>query len=223
MATRSEFAQSELAQSVRLPPRRPFDPRGPTGPWIDYFRAAYADWAHPSDLGSAHPEPWPQGFQPGATPVFAHNEVSIAAPAARVFAALLDAERWPTYYENASRVRLPAHTPCLGPGVRFRFTTFGVAFDARVTRFEADRALAWTCSGGHPTLTAHHRWLLEPDPLGTRLVTEETNFISSLHWLGPVHRWFNAQLARSGTREALPAAHQRWLLQLKQTVELPPA
>jgi hypothetical protein len=213
------MAPIELADSVALPPAQRWDLRGPTGPWIDYLRSRYAEWAHASELTAARPEPWPAGFAPGTTPIFAHNELSIAAAPAQVFAALLDARAWPSYYENASRVQLPAGSERLGPGTRFRFTTFGVSFDARVTLFEPERALGWTCQGGFPTLSVHHRWLLEPVASGTRVVTEETNFISALRWLPPLNRWFNALLERSGTREALPAAHQRWLTVLKERVE----
>jgi hypothetical protein len=69
----------------------------------------------------------------------------------------------------------------------------------------------------------HHRWLLEPTALGTLLITEETNFISSFGWLDLVNRWFNEKLAQSGTKEALPAAHQRWLTELKRVVEAGPS
>lgn len=209
----------DLALSVKLPATPLIDLRGPGGPWIDYFRATYPTWAKASEPERAHARPWPEGFEPSRTPIFAHNEIEIAAPPTRVFAALLDAQRWPTYYENASRIELGEGSQRLGPSARFRFTTFGVPYDAEITIFEPDRALAWTCRGGMPRLTVHHRWLLEPSTLGTRLVTEETNFISSLGWLNPVNRWFNEKLARSGTKEALPAAHQRWLTELKRVVE----
>jgi hypothetical protein len=209
----------ELAPGVKLPATPAYDLRGPSGPWIDYFRKTYPEWAKPSDPRDARPRPWPKGFEPGATPVFAHNEIVIAASPARVFSALLDARAWPAYYENASKLELPAGVDHLGPDVRFGFTTFGVAFDAQITLFVANEALGWTCTGGTPELSVHHRWLLEPEADGTRLVTEETNFISGFAWVGPLSRWFNQKLADSGTREALPAAHERWLTELKRVVE----
>jgi hypothetical protein len=209
----------ELALGVKLPETSAYDLRGPSGPWIDYFRKTYPEWAKASDPRDARPRPWPKGFEPDVTPIFAHNEIVIAAPPARVFAALLDARSWSTYYENASKLELPAGVERLGPDVHFGFTTFGVAFSAQITLFEADQALGWTCTGGTPELSVHHRWLLEPEGSGTRLVTEETNYISGFGWLGPLARWFNQKLAESGTREALPAAHQRWLTELKRVVE----
>ena len=209
----------ELALDIKLPARSAYDLRGPSGPWIDYFRKTYPQWAKASELRDARPRPWPKGFEPAATPVFAHNEIAVAAPAERVFRALLDARAWPTYYENASKIELPAGVEHLGAGVRFGFTTFGVAFDAQITLFELNVALGWTCTGGTPELSVHHRWLLEPEAAGTRLVTEETNFISGFAWLGPLSRWCNQKLAESGTREALPAAHERWLTELKRVLE----
>lgn len=209
----------ELALGVKLPATSAYDLRGPSGPWIDYFRGTYPEWAKASDPRESRPHPWPKGFEPGVTPIFAHNEIEIAASSARVFSALLAARTWPGYYENASKLELPDGVDRLGPGVKFRFTTFGVAFAAEITLFEAEQALGWTCKGGMPELSVHHRWLLEPSGAGTRLVTEETNFISGFAWLGPLSRWCNQKLAESGTREALPAAHQRWLTELKRVVE----
>lgn len=209
----------ELATRVELPKRSFFDVRGGSGPWIDYFRATYPEWAVPSDAAEASPVPWPPGFEPHATPVFAHNEISIAAPGDVVFRALCDARRWPRYYENASGVALADGAERLGAGTSFHFTTFGVRFSARVVTFEPDRALAWWCAGGFPRVHVHHRWLLEPDGGGTLLVTEETNFVATLRRLGLARRVLDRQFARSGLREALPAAHQRWLTALKREIE----
>jgi hypothetical protein len=219
---------SELARGVKLPKKAICDLRGASGPWIDYFCASYPDWAKICDPSRAEPVPWPVGFDPDRTPIFAHNEITIAAPPARVFRALLDARSWPSYYENASQIELPSGETELAPGARFRFTTFGVAFDAAVTLFETNRALGWTCFGGTPEISVHHRWLLAPIVSGgegeqTRLVTEETNFIASFHWLSPLCRWLNEQLAASGTRQALPAAHQRWLSELRRVIEAAPS
>ncbi len=209
----------ELAGSIELPRTPLFDLRGPSGPWIDYFRRTYPEWAKACDVESTRPAPWPARFDPRVTPIFAHNELSIQAPPAVVFRALCDARRWGTYYENASDVELSGGAEALAPGLAFHFRTFGVRYAAEVVTFEPDRALAWECAGGFPVLSVHHRWLLEPEGDGTRLVTEESNFISSLAWIGFVRRWLNAQLAASGTKEALPAAHQRWLTALKSVLE----
>jgi uncharacterized protein YndB with AHSA1/START domain len=193
------------------------------GDWVDYYRSTYPADAKLCDRSVRESRPWPEGFDPDINPVFTHNEIVIQAPPARVFAALVDANRWAEFYENARDVKLlpdaSGATPAvLGRGTHFAWTTFGASLEAEITEYEPDQVLAWTCRGGTPTIAAHHRWLLFPQGDGTRLVTEECNKaeVSALtRWI--VHPLFKA----SGHGEALPAAHQQWLRELKARLEKP--
>ncbi|MFF5174681.1 SRPBCC family protein [Micromonospora sp. NPDC000089] len=140
---------------------------------------------------------WPVGLDPVDTPVYVRNELVVPLPAERVWARLVAAADWPTWYASASRVALPDGDDRLGPGTGFRWVTLGVRVTCVVDRWEPHRVLGWTgrAVGGR----GHHRWLLSPVPGGTRVVTEETQ-------AGPLPsagRWW--------LRAALLSRHQRWL------------
>jgi hypothetical protein len=49
---------------------------------------------------------WPDGFHPEQADLFAHNEIVIHASCARVFANIVDAQAWPSWYTNSHNVRL---------------------------------------------------------------------------------------------------------------------
>ncbi len=201
-----------------MPRRRLLDVRGQSGPWIDYLCERYPEWVESSNRASAS-EAWPRGSEPAAAPVFAHNRVLIDAPAETVFGELCEASSWPTYYENASRVRLPHRSERLQLGMAFRFRTFGVSFRARVVELEPTRRLAWECVGSFPRIRVYHRWSLMAQDTGTLVVTEETNVVDTLRWFPLVHRQLTELLRTSGVDRALHAAHQRWLTALKARIE----
>ena len=58
---------------------------------------------------------WPPGAHPKDCPVYAYNEIYTTAPPERVWAWLVHAERWPEFYGNAKKVRLPPGVDRLGP------------------------------------------------------------------------------------------------------------
>lgn len=158
----------------------------------------------------AHGRPWPKEARTDAhrAPVFANNELFIPGVAPKkVFAALTDVKRWPAFYENASRVHFDGDR--LGPGSRFRFTTFGVEQKSQIVDFEQDRALAWTADslGTHAT----HRWILEPHAGGTRVITEEVQTGLLAHLDAPL------------MNPALHATHQLWLERLAEASSASPA
>jgi polyketide cyclase/dehydrase/lipid transport protein len=90
-----------------------------------------------------------------------------------VFAWLVHAERWPSWYSQCSRVRiLTGPAPALGIGTRFRWTVLRVPVVTVVEECEPPRRLAW--SGTGLGAAAYHSWDIEPVPSGCRVVTEET-------------------------------------------------
>lgn len=168
------------------------------------LRRDYRRWWETSPRDAVRPMPWPAGFDPRTAAVFAHNEIVIEAPPAAVFRELT-AARWPEYYPNSADVRLAAGAAALEAGARFEWITFGARMKSEVTLFEADRALGWTAGG--LGARAFHRWILEREARGTRVVTEECQ-------AGITPRLI-ARLMNPG----LHAAHQLWLERLKARVE----
>jgi hypothetical protein len=71
-----------------------------------------------------------------------HTEIVVDAPAARVFAVLADASRWPEWNQLFRVVRgeLAADANFVG---KIAIAGLPITFHATVTRYEPDRALAW--------------------------------------------------------------------------------
>ncbi len=166
----------------------------------------HPSWFKASPRSEAHPKPWPAGFDPKKSPVFAHNEVFIPAPPAQVFAALTDTSRWPSYLGDAGKIQLKSGA---APGGRLQLGTkyewsFGEKLKNEVTLFEQDKAIGWTADGTGSL--AFHRWILEPVPGGTRLITEE------------VTNGLGQELLGKGINPMLRAGHQLWLESLKKAV-----
>ncbi|MFT3841585.1 MAG: SRPBCC family protein [Myxococcaceae bacterium] len=177
-----------------------------TNPLQAFFKLKtdFPQWFHSSSKTEANSRPWPAGLEPAKASVFAHNETFIPLPPDQVFASLTDATKWPTYYPNASDVKLPDGKTRLEPGMQFTWSTFGAKQNTTVKEFEPGKALAWEADS--PGTKAYHRWILEAAPGGTRLITEEVQ-------KGPT-----AMLDQLVMNPGLHAAHQLWLERLKQTL-----
>jgi hypothetical protein len=90
----------------------------------------------------------------------------------------------------------------LGPGVEFRWTTFGIRVRSKITEFEPEQQIAWTARAFG--VRVFHRWFFTTEGAGTLIVTEECEK-GPLPWL--IRRWMNP---------ALHAGHRLWLESLKQ-------
>jgi uncharacterized protein YndB with AHSA1/START domain len=157
---------------------------------------------HLSDRASAHPLAWPAGFDPRANPVYARNSLDIAAPPTAVFAVLVDATRWPSFYPNADAVVIEqGRETTLRAGSRFTWRTFATPQESQVVLFEPNVSLGWTAKS--PGTRALHRWVLEPTAQGTHLITEEcqVGIIASLD-----RYWMN---------RSLRVTHQIWLERMR--------
>jgi uncharacterized protein YndB with AHSA1/START domain len=135
---------------------------------------------------------WPARFDPRRAPVHVRNEIRIDAECDRVWAWLIRAQAWPSWYPNAHGLRFEhGHPPDLQLGTRFRWHTFGVRITSTVQEFVPPFRIGWDARG--PGVDAYHAWLLEPDPRrGCRVLTEETQhgFLARLgHVLLP-HRMY---------------------------------
>lgn len=153
---------------------------------------------------------WPAGYEPGRAAVHVRNELTMAATPEAVWAWLVRAELWPTWYVNSHRVRIVAGPrPDLALGSRFRWRTFGVAIDSTVEELVPGERIGWSARGFG--VNAYHAWLIWRTAGGCHVLTEETQ-----------HGW----LARLGSLllpNRMHRYHQIWLEALeKQAAGWPP-
>jgi Polyketide cyclase / dehydrase and lipid transport len=141
---------------------------------------------------------WPADCRPDRSPVHVHNQLQIMAAPAVVWAWLVRAQQWPSWYENAHKVRFAAgHGPDLQPGTVFRWTTFLVPIRSVVTQFDPPGRIGWRAT--RPGISGYHGWVLQEAGGGCLVVTEETQH-GPIAWLSlPLLRW------------ALHHYHRRWL------------
>ncbi|MDA4117619.1 MAG: SRPBCC family protein [Thaumarchaeota archaeon] len=100
------------------------------------------------------------------------NELAMQASPEAVWAWLVRAELWPTWYGNSKDVAVEDGGPDLHLGSRFRWTTFGVRLDSKVEEFLPGERLAWSARARG--IEAYHAWLIEKRASGCYVRTEET-------------------------------------------------
>jgi uncharacterized protein YndB with AHSA1/START domain len=115
---------------------------------------------------------WPQGLEPRNVDVFVHNEGWIDAPPTIVWANLIDAMQWPSWYSNSADVRIEGGQSKLAKGVSFTWRTFGFSIRSMVDVFEPNQEIGWGVDS--PGFAVHHAWVLIPERGGTRVITEES-------------------------------------------------
>ena len=114
---------------------------------------------------------WPEAYRPDNTSVHVRNELLIEAPAERVWAWLVRATLWPSWYENAKDVVIEGGAPDLSPGARFSWKTFGLSIDSVVEEFVPQERIGWTGIG--LGMDVYHGWLIERRDGGSYVLTEE--------------------------------------------------
>ena len=87
---------------------------------------------------------WPQGLEPRDVDVFVHNEGWIDAPPGTVWANLIDAAQWPSWYSNSADIRIEGGQSKLAKGISFNWKTFGFSIRSTVDVFEPDREIGWS-------------------------------------------------------------------------------
>ena len=117
---------------------------------------------------------WPDRFHPDRAPVHVRNELDMAARPENIWAALIDAARWPQWYPNASNVSILSGGGALSAGERFRWTTFGATIVSEVAEFAPFERIAWT--GSAFGIDVYHAWLIQPSARGAYVLTEETQY-----------------------------------------------
>jgi hypothetical protein len=165
-------------------------------------------------MPSPAPDPvirWPAHFHPSKVPVHVVNEMFIPADAEHIWAWLVRAPLWPTWYANAKVDWIHDKSRDLALGVQLHWKTFGVTITSRVQEFVPCERIAWdgTGMGAH----VYHAWLIIPKTGGCVVRTEECQHgwgVRVMHLLQP-HRMYDG--------------HDLWLksLSIQSQTGLPPA
>ena len=150
---------------------------------------------------------WPAGFEPDHADLFAHNETMISAPCETVWRHIVNASAWPQWYPNARGVRLMGGADALRPGVRWRWTTFGLDIESRVQEFAPGRRLGWFGGAPDEPPAFYHSWLLNPEGDGCRTAMDEAG-------VGPAAAAF-----RQADEGRMHRGHEMWLATLKWVSE----
>jgi hypothetical protein len=141
---------------------------------------------------------WPDKYHPSRTGVHVTNSLAVDVNAEVLWAWMIRAELWPTWYPNSSNVVfLNTPGPDLALGTRFRWKTFGVTIESEVQEFIPYERLAWNAVG--TGVDAYHAWLFEPG----NVLTEETQ------------KGFLARLSSLAMPTRMHKYHQIWLEKLR--------
>jgi hypothetical protein len=155
---------------------------------------------------------WPAHYAPTTAPVHVRNEIDMDVPTDVVWAWLIRAQLWPTWYANAAHVMfLQGTPPDLSADARFKWKTFGVRLESTVLEFVPTERIAWDARG--IGINAYHAWVISATPRGSHVLTEETQH----GWLARVGNFLMPWRMRN--------YHQLWLEQLRNNAArgLPPA
>jgi uncharacterized protein YndB with AHSA1/START domain len=152
---------------------------------------------------------WPERYAPGKTPVHVRNEIETSAPPEVVWAWLLRASRWPSWYPNSHNVRINQGLSAdLALGAHFTWRTFGVGIRSTVVECVPCERIAWNAHG--LGVDAYHAWLITPSGTGSHVLTEETQ-----------HGWV-ARLGSHVFPNRMSHFHQIWLERLASCAQSGP-
>lgn len=153
---------------------------------------------------------WPEEYDPSHACVHVSNSIDISASAEEIWAWLIRAALWPSWYPNSRNVRFENPPgPDLAGGTRFRWRTFGITIESIVEEYVPFERLAWTATASG--LRAYHAWLIQSSSRGCQVLTEETQ------------NGFLAWLQKLLLPTRMYHYHQIWLEQLKLMAEMAPA
>jgi Polyketide cyclase / dehydrase and lipid transport len=146
---------------------------------------------------------WPDEFSPPRAPIHVRNELAISAPAPIVWAWLIRARDWPSWYANAQDVVIENEASDLTPGATFRWETFGVKLVSHVEEFVPAERLAWNARG--LGVWAYHAWLIRPAAAGCTVSTEQTQYgflarLGALFMPSRMHRFHQLWLEGLGEK-----------------------
>jgi uncharacterized protein YndB with AHSA1/START domain len=140
---------------------------------------------------------WPEKYSPQRTAVHVRNELEMGVPPERVWAWLIRADIWPSWFSRVSNVTIQGGGRELQAGSVFRWKTSGVNLLSRVEEFVPWERLTWSAHA--VGIDAYHAWLIEKTPSGCRVVTAE----NQNGWL--------ARLGHAARPHSMNRLHQGWL------------
>ena len=155
---------------------------------------------------------WPAEFEPSRNPIHVRNELAAPVPVDRVWAWLIRAALWPSWYFNSKNVCfLSGPPPDLALGTRFSWWTFDVDIESTVCEFVPGERIAW--DGNAFGVHVYHAWLIRPTPDGCRILTEE------------VQRGIKSRLAAIRWPTRMSDRHGIWLERLRDNAAsgMPPS
>jgi len=153
---------------------------------------------------------WPERFDPKTSAIYALNDIDVTAPPEVVWALLIDAENWSSYFPAEDQVKILTNERRLALGTQYSRVTVGFSMSLIVTEFEPFRTLAWatTVDGDESGSSAYHGWVITPTDQGCHVLTEETQ-------QGP---WFLDLLGQKYPG-GLYRYHQEWVERLAGAAE----
>ncbi len=141
---------------------------------------------------------WPDRYHPRNCPIHVRNELDMNAAPEKVWAWLIRATLWPTWYVNSANIKILDGTGSnLQKGTRFRWKTFGVTLISTVHEYVPVERIAWDAHAFG--VDAYHAWVLRPSARGCHVLTEETQ-----------HGWL-ARLGKLFMPNRMYTYHQLWL------------
>lgn len=119
---------------------------------------------------------WPERFDPSNAPIHVRNECFIPATSEVIWAWLVRATLWPTWYSNAKEVIISSggENGRLVEGTRFHWHTFGVPINSVVKECVPQERMAWNAKG--IGVDAYHAWVIYPVADGCYVLTEESQY-----------------------------------------------
>jgi hypothetical protein len=156
--------------------------------------AAWADGFGRKELAKRSPDiHWPAGYTPERSPIFAHTEIDINAPASTVWKNLILAERWPHWYLDTMTVHVSGDSDALHQSTKFNWFVAGARTDSNVHEYVPVSRIGWYSQGLGFSL--YHNWLVIPTGQSTCHVINEiavdadTSVVGSQFYHNLQERW----------------------------------
>jgi DinB superfamily/Polyketide cyclase / dehydrase and lipid transport len=149
---------------------------------------------------------WPSAYEPSKSKFYVHNEIEVSAKPEVVWSFLIDALKWPSWYEGAKNVSIiTLGDTVLNQNSVFKWETMGLKFESSIKQFEPNRLLAW--ESRKQSIQGFHVWLIVPTVRGCKVITDE----SQNGWLTFFEKTFQGK--------KLKKLHDAWLAELKKKSE----
>ncbi|MEM1032091.1 MAG: SRPBCC domain-containing protein [Myxococcota bacterium] len=148
---------------------------------------------------------WPAEYTPEESSFFVHNAIRVRAPAEDVWAELIEAEAWPTWYEGAKNVVVEGRGRRLERDAIFTWTTMDLDFVSTIREFEPPYRLAWESEKS--IIQGYHAWLIIPTDDGCIVITDEAQ------------KGFLTFFEKIFVPNKLRELHDVWLAHLKERAE----